>query len=119
MNSRELWSFLETKLGSSYVGDCVKLKLSVRPLAEGPGSILGVWTSLLETILYDGMPCSKLMQIGGAYSCHNLMCQTFLTPDGSSYPLEGVGVDMEWGGGEVRGAGGEVGRELWLECKTK
>lgn len=29
------------------------------------------------------------------------------------------GVDAGLGGSEVRGAGGEMGRELWLEGKTK
>lgn len=57
------------------------------------------------------------MHVGGACSCHNLMCQTFLTPHGSPYPLKGV--DAGLGGGEVKGAGGEVGSELTLESKTK
>lgn len=34
-----------------------------------------------------GMPCSELMQWGGALSCLNLMCQALLSQHGRLYPF--------------------------------
>lgn len=47
----------------------------------------------MEPFPYGGKPCSALMQVGGALSYPNLMCQILLTFQGSPYTLGGVDGD--------------------------